>query len=157
MHKNFYGYQKGNVETLYIVEYIDDPETWEKFLNVTESGYDGTIEPWELYKKRTYDNVTEALTFYMVRYIQENTYDVKLYEEVRVNGETVLEQNIEPLATTKWYLRKTINDNINRCNERLENENNLLVKENEEYRAFLKAMNAEETFQSWKKKTLKEV
>lgn len=156
MHKNFYGYQKGNVETLYIVEYIDDPETWEKFLNVTD-GYDGTIEPWELYKKRTYNNVTEALTFYMVRYIQENTYDVKLYEEVRVNGETVLEQNIEPLATTKWYLRETINDNINRCNERLENENDLLVKENEEYRAFLKAMNAEETFQSWKKKTLKEV
>lgn len=24
MHKNFYGYQKGNVETLYTVEYIDD-------------------------------------------------------------------------------------------------------------------------------------
>ena len=28
MHKNFYGYQKGNVETLYTVEFIDDPKTW---------------------------------------------------------------------------------------------------------------------------------
>lgn len=151
MHKNFYGYQKGNVETFYTVEYIDDLKTWKQFLAVTGSEYDGTVEPWELYKKKTYDNVTDALTFYMVRYIQENTYDIKLFEEVRVNGETVLEQNIEPSATTKWYLRKTINDNINRRNEHLENENDLLKKESNEYRTFLKAMNAEESFKYWKK------
>ena len=60
MHKNFYGYQKGNVETLYTVEYIDDQKTWEQFLDVTGSGYDGTVEPWELYKKRTYDNVRDV-------------------------------------------------------------------------------------------------
>lgn len=152
MHKNFYGYEKGNVETRYNVEYIDDPKTWKKFLDITEgSGYDGTIEPWELYKKRTYDNVADALAFYLVRYIQENTYDIKLYEEVRVDGETVLEQNIEPSATTKWNLRKSVNDNLDRRNEYLENENDLLEKENEQYRAFLKEYHAEETFKNWKK------
>ena len=112
MHKDFYGYQKGNVETLYTVEYIDDPETWEKFLDVTGTGYDGTIEPWELYKKRTYDNVADALAFYIVRYIQEDTYDIKLYEEVRMDGETILEQNIEPARITKWSLRTSVNENL---------------------------------------------
>ena len=29
MHKNFYGYEKGNVETRYNVEFIDDPKTWD--------------------------------------------------------------------------------------------------------------------------------
>lgn len=151
MHKNFYGYQKGNVESLYTVEYIDDLKTWEQFLDVTGSGYNETIEPWELYKKRTYDNVRDALTFYMIKYVQETTYDIKLYEEIQVNGETVLEQNIEPSATTKWSLREIVNGNLNRWNERLENENDLLGKENEEYRAFLKDMNAEETFKKWTK------
>lgn len=151
MHKNFCGYQNGNVETIYTVEYIDDPETWEQFLSVTGNGYDGTIEPWELYKKRTYDNVSDALAFYLIRYVQENTYDIKLYEEVRLNGETILEQNIEPSATTKWYLRESVNDNLNKRNECLENENDLLEKENEEYRAFLKEYHAEETFKNWKK------
>ena len=32
MHKNFYGYEKGNVETRYEIEFIDDPKTWERFL-----------------------------------------------------------------------------------------------------------------------------
>lgn len=157
MHKNFYGYQKGNVETLYTVEYIDDPKTWKQFLSVTGNGYNGTIEPWELYKKRTYDNVADALAFYLVRYIQENTYDIKLYEEVRVDGETVLEQNIEPSATTKWNLRKSVNDNLDRRNEHLEEENDLLEKENKEYRTFLEAYHAEETFKNWKKEHWREV
>lgn len=152
MHKNFYGYQKGNVETLYTVEYIDDPKTWKKFLDVTGTGYDGTIEPWELYKKRTYDNVADALAFYIVRYIQEDIYDIKLYEEVRMDGETILEQNIEPAAITKWSLRTIVNEKLYRRNEHLENENDLLEKENREYRAFLKAMSAEESFKNWKEK-----
>ena len=151
MHKNFYGYEKGNVETIYTVEYIDDPKTWEQFLYITEVKYDGTIEPWELYKKRTYDNISDALSFYLIRYVQENTYDIKLYEEVRLDGETILEQNIEPSASTKWSLRKAVNDNMNRWNENLVNESILLNVENEKYKEFLRAMNAEETFKNWKK------
>lgn len=151
MHKNFYGYEKGNVETIYTVEYIDDRKTWEQFLYITEVKYDGTIEPWELYKKRTYDNISDALSFYLIRYVQENTYDIKLYEEVRLDGETILEQNIEPSARTKWSLRKAVNDNMNRWNENLVNESILLNVENEKYKEFLRAMNAEETFKNWKK------
>ena len=151
MHKNFYGYEKGNVETIYTVEYIDDRKTWEQFLYITEVKYDGTIEPWELYKKRTYDNISDALSFYLIRYVQENTYDIKLYEEVRLDGETILEQNIEPSASTKWSLRKAVNDNMNRWNENLVNESILLNVENEKYKEFLRAMNAEETFKNWKK------
>ena len=58
---------------------------------------------------------------------------------------------LEPSATTKWNLRKSVNDNLDRWNEYLENENDLLEKENEQYRAFLKEYHAEETFKNWKK------
>ena len=50
MHKNFYGYQKGNVETRYNVEFIDDPKTWKQFQKSQKVGSD--IEPWEIFKKK---------------------------------------------------------------------------------------------------------
>ena len=50
MHKDFYGWQDGNVDTKYSIEYIDDPETWEKFLKANEGKY--SCEPWELFQKK---------------------------------------------------------------------------------------------------------
>ena len=86
MHKNFYGYQKGNVETLYTVEFIDDPKTWKQFLSVTGNGYDGTIEPWELYKKKDFDNISEAISFYMLKYMIDSTYHIAMWEQIFYNG-----------------------------------------------------------------------
>lgn len=104
MHENFYGWSleninAGTVETKYTVEYINDKKTWEKF---------DKTEDIELYSKREYDNISEALTFYMTWFISDQCYDIKLWEQVFVNGEMVLEQMIEPQGNVIYNMRTQI-------------------------------------------------
>lgn len=92
MHKNFLGWSlenisAGTVETKYIIECIRDEKTWKKFCKT---------EDIDLYEKREYDNISEALTFYLTWFVSDQCYDIKLWEQVFVNEKMVLEQLIEP-------------------------------------------------------------
>ena len=151
MHKNFYGYQKGNVETLYTVEFIDDPKTWKQFLSVTGNGYDGTIEPWEVFKKKNFDNVSEAITFYMLKYMHDSTYHIAMWEQIFYNGEMILENPIEPENTFAYSMRTNINSDLEKENTRLSDERDVLIKELVLYKDFIKKYHAEESFRKWKK------
>ncbi len=76
MYNGFYGWSleavgKGTVETKYQVEYIFDKKTWEKFLKT---------EDIELYSKKEYDNIENALSFYMVHLINSKCFDIKMWE-----------------------------------------------------------------------------
>lgn len=100
MYKDFYGWSleninAGTVETKYTVEYINDKKTWKKF---------DKTEDIELYSKREYDNISDAITFYLTWFISDKCYDIKLWEQIYVNGEMVLEQLIEPESTLKYNL-----------------------------------------------------
>ncbi len=130
MHKNFWGWSleninAGTVETKYIAEYINDDKTWEKFCKT---------EDIDLYSKREYDNISEAISFYLTWFISDKCYDIKLWEQIFVNGEMVLEQMIEPENTLTYYLQMQVNRDMankiysaeNRERE-LEKENNLLM------------------------------
>lgn len=150
MHKNFYGYEKGNVETRYNVEFIDDPKTWKQFLSVTGNGYDGTIEPWELYKKKDFDNISEAISFYMLKYMLDSTYHIAMWEQIFYNGEMILENPIEPENTFAYRMRTIINSDLEKENMRLSESNEALIKELELYQKFLKEYHAEENFRKWK-------
>lgn len=150
MHKNFYGYEKGNVETRYNVEFIDDPKTWKQFLSVTSNGYDGTIEPWELYKKKDFDNISEAISFYMLKYMLDSTYHIAMWEQIFYNGEMILENPIEPENTFAYRMRTIINSDLEKENMRLSESNEALIKELELYQKFLKKYHAEESFRKWK-------
>ena len=150
MHKNFYGYEKGNVETRYNVEFIDDPKTWKQFLSVTGNGYDGTIEPWELYKKKDFDNISEAISFYMLKYMLDSTYHIAMWEQIFYNGEMILENPIEPENTFAYRMRTIINSDLEKENMRLSESNEALIKELELYQKFLKEYHAEEIFKKWK-------
>lgn len=92
MYKGFIGWlleniNAGTVETKYEVEYINDEKTKQKFDKT------GDIE---LYSKRECDNISDAITFYLTWFISDKCHDIKLWEQVFVNGEMVLEQSIDP-------------------------------------------------------------
>ena len=70
MYKDFIGWSlenigKGTVETKYTVEYVNDKKVWDKFLQT---------EDIELFSKREYDNIAEALTFYLTWSVNENYF-----------------------------------------------------------------------------------
>jgi len=112
MYEGFYGWSleniyAGTVETKYTVEYINDQNTWEKF---------DKTEDIELYSKREYDNISDAITFYLTWFVSDKCYDIKLWEQVFVNGEMVLEQSIDPNSTLidsmRWQIDKDMRNRI---------------------------------------------
>ena len=133
MFKGFYGWSlenvnKGTVETKYIIEYINDKKTWNKFLKSDDP---------DLYNKKEYDNISDALTFYFTWYINENCYDIKMWEQVFVNGEMVLEQIIETASTCKFSMRQSINREMENRMREAERRAEELEKSNEVYKKFL--------------------
>lgn len=136
MHENFYGWSlenvnKGTVETKYIIEYINDEKIWNRFLRT---------EDIELYSRREYDDISSALSFYLVWYVNDNCFDIKLWEQVFVNGDMVLEQMIEPESTTKYSLRQSIDREMNERMRQAEQRTEKLEKANVLYHGFIKRM-----------------
>ena len=148
MHKNFYGYENGNVKTHYEIEFIDDPKTWEQFQKAQERS--STIEPWEVFKKKNFDNISEAISFYMLKYMHDSTYHIAMWEQIFYNGEMILENPIEPENTFAYRMRTIINSDLEKENMRLSESNEALIKELELYQKFLKEYHAEENFRKWK-------
>ena len=148
MHKNVYGYENGNVETHYEIEFIDDLETWERFQKSQKVGSD--TEPWEVFKKKDFDNISEAISFYMLKYMHDSTYHIAMWEQVFYNGEMILENPIEPESTFAYSMRTNINSDLEKENTRLSDSNEALIKELELYKEFIKQYHAEETFKKWK-------
>lgn len=149
MHKDFIGcslenINAGTVETKYIVESIRDEKTWKKFCKT---------EDIDLYEKREYDNIAEALTFYLTWFISDQCYDIKLWEYVYVNGEMLLEQIIEPQGCIGYNMRMQIDRDMNNrlhlavvrakeLEEGLQKENNLLKN-------FIKLIGRKEQFEEF--------
>ncbi len=134
MHKDFWGWSleninAGTVETKYIVEYINDENAWKKFCKT---------EDIELYSKREYDNVSEAISFYLIWFISDQCFDIKLWEQIFVNDEMVLEQMIEPESTLMYYLRMQVDRDMANKMYNAENRERELEKENKLLMDFIK-------------------
>lgn len=149
MHERFFGWSlenvsKGTVETKYIIESITDEKTWNKFLKT---------EDIDLYTKREYDNIENALEYYLCWYVNENCYDLKMWGQIFVNGEMILEQMIEPKSTCKSVMRQSIDlemkDRMNRAESKIEE----LERSNTLANEFIKAMGKqfEEAFKEYYK------
>lgn len=101
-----------NLNALYTVEYITDAADWKKLCDGKHPA------PWELYQKKSYDSLDEALTFYLVRLFDSATFDVKLFEQIQVNGEDAREAYIEPSGPVFDGIRSAIDmDMRNRLNK----------------------------------------
>lgn len=147
MHKDFWGWSlenigKGTVETKYIIESITDEKTWNKFLKT---------EDLDLYTKKEYDNIENALEYYLTWYVNENCYDIKLLEQIFVNGEMVLEQMIVPNSTCKSVMMQSIDREMKDRMKRAESKVEELERSNTLANGFIKAMGKqfEEAFKEY--------
>lgn len=148
MHKDFWGWSlesvnKGTVDTRYVIEYVNDKVTWQKCLK--------TDDNWDLYSKKEFDNIAAALEFYMTWFVSEKCFDIKMWEEIYVNGEMILEQYIEPKSTAKFYMRQNINKEMQDRFTKAERKVEELNESNKMYQEFIKKMNAENMFSQYVK------
>ena len=150
-------YQKKGVrlEIHYTVEYIDNKKDWEYVC----SGSIKHGEPWERYKTRHYSSLDEAMTQYLIRFFdmcstkekdgQIGTFDVQLFEEVLLDGETIRESYIEPESTTLHGLRTTFGreqvDELDSLRRLTDEQSDLLAR----YTDFTKKYNAEDLFKKF--------
>ena len=129
-----------NLRINYHIEIINDKKTWDKLLRVTENYKKYRIEPWELYTNKDFDTFEKALEYYMVWYVSDHCYDIKMWEQVFMDDEMIYEEYVEPHCTTRSEMRRIVNRDTydrlrayERTTEELEKENNL-------YKGFIKVM-----------------
>ena len=104
--------QSTEIRTRYTVEYITSKEDWQKVCDGKHPA------PWELYQTKVYDSLDDALTFFLVRLFDEKTFDVKLFEQIDIDGDQVREAYIEPAGYIFDGIRSAIDlDMRNRMNE----------------------------------------
>jgi hypothetical protein len=80
-----------DIRTIYTIEYIDN----EKDFNAIEKH----SAPWELYKTKKTESLQRAIEIFFALYTAQrdetrHIYDVKLFEAIQLNGETIREQYI---------------------------------------------------------------
>ena len=132
---------KSNLRINYHIEIINDAKTWDKFVKATESlNAPHSDAPWELYTNRDFDSFEKALEYYMVWYVSNQCYDIKMWEQIFMDDEMIYEEYVEPYCTTRSEMRRIIDRDTydrlrayERTTEELEKANNL-------YKGFVKAM-----------------
>lgn len=158
MYKDFIGWTKApeKTETKYIIEYIGDDKTWNKFCHATDnycSMPEGQREWEDFCTTREFDNISDALTFYMVIFIDYGfKYWVKMWQQIYVNDEMIFEEWIEPKGSVVNLMRERIDREMKTDLRKYANENEQLHKSNELMKGFIKMMNAKEMFDEYVKR-----
>ena len=136
MHKNFWGWSlesisKGKVDTKYTVEMTDDSKVADELERTGDS---------DVLHKKEFDDVSKALEYYLRWFFDPKTVICKLWEQVYVNDELVLEQMVEPNGNTLWTLRGVIDNNTKK--ELMETQQNLEYMERNKdlYEKFIKCL-----------------
>lgn len=128
------------IKTIYRIEYIQDPQKWKIMCS------DKQPAPWTLYDVRTYDSLDDAITFYLIQFFYDKCFDVKMFEEITLNGEIVRESYIEPKNTFVYSMRKIINESAIAKIERLQEMVESLNYSMESYQKFIEKYHAEKHY-----------
>ena len=139
-----------NLVTRYTVEYIDN----QKDLDYINNGIYKHGEPWERYKTKQFDNMDQALSLYMVYYVNDTILDIKLFEEIILDNETIRESYIEPKSTTSYSMKTFINKNLYKQNDENLKQLDNLETENNLYKQFIKQYNSEKLFNEFIKSNI---
>ena len=136
MYKNFIGFTKDpdKTETKYEIELIRDKNTWEKFLKT---------EDLDLYERKVVDNISDALTFYLTWFISDKCYDIKMWQQLIIDGEIIFEEFIEPTGYIINSIREQIDRDMKQRLHNLERENTELKKGNDIMNKFIKALGSQ--------------
>lgn len=93
-----------NIETRYTVEFVNNKKDWDYICK----GIFNHGEPWDRYQSRKYSSLDDAITFYLVHYFSDATYDVRLFEEILLDGKVVRETYFDS-SSLGHYIRSNIN------------------------------------------------
>ena len=116
----------------YEIEYVDDPKIWD---NIVANKYDND---WEHYKKRTFDNASDAMSLYTLWIMQDNIYDCKLFARWETETGDWYEEYIEADSSYRYGMRSRIGNDMRKRLESAEKENIELARQNEKMKEFLK-------------------
>ena len=127
----------GNMKYLrinYHIEIINDDKTWDKFVKATENiNAPHGNAPWELYTNKDFGSFEKAMEYYMVWYVSDNCYDIKMWQQIYLDDEMVYEGYCEPACTTRSEMRRMIDKgtyerlgNYDREVKELEHQNKLM-------------------------------
>ena len=140
----FDGQEPEKTETRYIIEYIADDKTWNKFCNASENYRlmpDGQREWEDFCTTKVFDNIEDALTFYMAIFVDYGfKYRVKMWRQIYINGEIILEEWIEPKGYVVNSMRERIDKEMKEDLQKFAIENEELHKSNELMEGFINAM-----------------
>lgn len=98
-------YQKPgvNLEIKCTVEYVFDKKTIEWL----EAGIHPA--PWELYEAEEFDNLDDAVSFYVPLYLNDECYDPKLFIQMILDGEVIQEYYLDLSRTFPWAVSNLVN------------------------------------------------
>ena len=146
-----------NLRINYHIEIINDAKIWDKFLKVSEAPTKYGIEPWELYTNKDFDTFEKALEFYMLWYVHDQCYDIKMWEQIYMDNEMIYEEYVEPHCTTKSEMRRVINADTYGRLRAYEITTNRLEGELSLYKGFVKSMGKEfeKMFDKYEKQEMK--
>lgn len=127
--KGFYSYvkEKTNIKTHYVIEFTRDKKIYD-IMDTTEFDF-------SMLNRLEFDYLEDAINTYNVLYYDELILHVMMFEEVILNGKTVLEQSKS--MTAQNILPQKIKQDI----DRLESHNKVLQEENELFKEYLKMFN----------------
>lgn len=116
----------------YVIEYVDDKRTWQRILD------DKVLDPWTVYKTKTFGNLSEAVTLYSLWQIQDNIYDCKLFCRWETQDGDWYEEYVAFDTSYRWGLRERINREMNRRIESAEKTNVELARQVEALSNFIR-------------------
>lgn len=132
------------IKTVYRIEYITDPGKWD--LICAEK----CDAPWELYTVKTLDDLSTAIATYIDMALRMDVYDVKMFEEILIDGECVQERDIFlPIGFVR-NVELSVNSKMRMDSEEIHDENKVLADENASMTEFLKKHNALESYYNWR-------
>lgn len=121
------------IETKYTAEFVTDKKDYAYIIG----GRCNDGEPWEKYQKKEFDDLDKALEFYMRGLVDDSFLDIKLFEQIFVDGVCQRESFIEPPNTLRFYLRTTVNKELEKEIRSLREKNERLNEVGELMREFV--------------------
>jgi hypothetical protein len=136
-----------NLITRYTIEYIDN----EKDLDYVNSGRIDKGEPSDRCKTKQFNNLDDAMSLYIVWLVNDRILDMKLFEEIILDNETIRESYIELKNTISYSLKTVINKNLYDNNVKNETKIETLETENRLYKQFIDSVHADKMFLEYAK------
>lgn len=125
-----------DIETKYTVEVVDDKKDWDYICN----GVFNHGEPWERYKKHVFSSLDKAMSLYLALSFSDKVYDIKLFEQIVLNGEIIRESYLELDSSLLYSIRGQINkdmcDQLYRLKDRAAEQEAMLHKHDDFLRKY---------------------